>query len=215
VQKNILQMNNLFLLSFSTPLLFGFDGYYSRLDGLMLVVVGILFYFYILKKARKEVSQVNYTFSPKNLVLLVLCMSVLLLSAHFTVEYGVALAHDLHVHPIFIGMFLVGLGTTLPEMFFAIKAVSKNRDGLALGDILGTVMADATIVVGIMALITPFAFKPQIAYVTALFMLVAAFFLFNFMRSDKVLTKKEGLFLLFFYLTYVAVEFLLNTGGNG
>src|SRR5690606_9522347 len=127
VQKNILQMNNLFLLSFSTPLLFGFDGYYSRLDGLMLVVVGILFYFYILKKARKEVSQVNYTFSPKNLVLLVLCMSVLLLSAHFTVEYGVALAHDLHVHPIFIGMFLVGLGTTLPEMFFAIKAVSKNR----------------------------------------------------------------------------------------
>src|SRR5690606_273929 len=65
VQKNILQMNNLFLLSFSTPLLFGFDGYYSRLDGLMLVVVGILFYFYILKKARKEVSQVNYTFSPK------------------------------------------------------------------------------------------------------------------------------------------------------
>jgi cation:H+ antiporter len=211
IQKNILQMNRLFLFAISTPLLFGINGHYSRLEGILLVLIGILFYIYIIKKSRNEVSSVTYEFSAKNFLLLLFCMGALLASAHFTVEYGVALAQDLKVPPLLIGMFLVGLGTTLPEMFFSIKAVNKHHDGLALGDILGTVITDATILVGIMAIISPFSFAPKIAYGSAFFMFLAAAFLFYLMKTDRTLTKNEGVLLVLVYIAYAFVEFYLNT----
>lgn len=211
IQKSILRMDRVFILSMTAPLLFGLNGHYSRLEGLLLVIIGILFYFYILKRAEKQVAQSTYNFSAKNSFLLLLSMAFLLVSAHYTVEYGVALAEQLNLHPILIGMFLVGLGTTLPELFFSIKAVSKNRDGLALGDILGTVITDATLVVGIMALITPFSFNPQIAYVTGAFMFAAALLLFYFMKTDRVLSKKEAVLLLLFYGAYAVLEFTINS----
>lgn len=210
IQKNILKMDQLFVLSMLTPLLFGFDGHFSRLEGLLLIFISVLFFLSILKTARKEVSDVSYTFSKLNFLLLLLSMSVVLLSAHFTVEYGVALAHDLSVPPFLIGMFLVGLGTTLPELFFSIGAVKKNRDGLALGDILGTVITDATLLVGIMALISPFSFNRSIIYGAGIFMFLAAFLLFFLMHSDRKLTKREGVILLAFYLSYAILEILLN-----
>jgi cation:H+ antiporter len=210
IQKNILRMNQLFVLCMGTPLLFGLNGHYSRIEGFLLILVCILFYVSILKTARKEVSDVTYTFSKKNLAFLLLSMGLLLISAHFTVEYGVALAQDLNIPPILIGMFLVGLGTTLPELFFSVKAVKKNRDGLAIGDILGTVITDATFVIGIMAIISPFTFNPNLIFGAGFFMFLAALLLFHFMKSERILTKKEGLLLIFFYLCYVVVEILLN-----
>jgi cation:H+ antiporter len=112
-------------------------------------------------------------------------------------------------------MLFVGLGTTLPELFFSIRAVKNNHESLAMGDILGTVITDATIVVGILALINPFFFSQRIVYVTGMFMVVAAVMLLYLMRTGKVLTKKEGLFLLFYYLIFVLIEFTINNYFKG
>ena len=137
-------------------------------------------------------------------------MALLLVGSHFTVTSAVALAQALYITPILIGMLVVGLGTTMPELFFSLKAIRRKDDGLAIGDILGSVLADATIVIGILALISPFFFPVKIIYVTGIFMVTASFVLLNFMRSERVLSKKEGYLLLAFWLLYVIVELTLN-----
>jgi cation:H+ antiporter len=114
------------------------------------------------------------------------------------------------VSPILIGMFIVGLGTTMPEFFFSLKSVGKRDDSLAVGDILGTVLADATIVVGILALVSPFSFPQKIIFVTGIFMVVASFLLFYFMKSGRRITKKEAHLLFFFWVIFVLVEFIVN-----
>jgi len=107
-------------------------------------------------------------------------------------------------------MLIVGLGTTIPEFFFSLKSARRQDDSLAIGDILGTVLADATVVVGILALLNPFFFPPRIIYVTGVFMLIASLVLFHFMRSGRTLSKKESYWLIIFWLIFVIVEFIAN-----
>jgi len=191
------------------PILFGLNGEYTRNEGIILVVLGVLFYFFVLRKSMSEPPKTREKFSYRGLFLLLLNMGFLLLGAHFTVEFGVNLANVLKIHPILIGMFVVGLGTTLPELFFSIKAAKKDHDGLALGDILGTVVADATIVIGIVAMITPFSFNPRIIYITGIAMILAIILLIHFMKTDRELTKKEAIFLILFYCAFVCAELLV------
>lgn len=81
---------------------------------------------------------------------------------------------------------------------------------MAIGDLLGTVLADATIVVGLLALISPFSFPIKIIYVTGLFMVVASYILFRFLRSGRTLSRREALLLFLFWVIFILVEFVTN-----
>lgn len=210
IQSSILKINVLFVAIISLPILFGLNGFYSRFEGLMMIAVGFIFYFVVMRKAPKGFSGPVYKFSISTLLLLIFSMCLLLLGAYLTVKHAVLLSNVLQVNPVLVGMFVVGLGTVLPELIFSIKAVRHNHTALALGDVLGTVISDATIVVGILALISPFYFNVKIIYITGFFMVMAALFLFYLMKTDKMITKKEGLLLVAFYLSYATVEFLMN-----
>lgn len=210
IESQLIKNRLLHIGAIAIPIILGLNGYYSRLDGVLLISVGLLFYYLVLKKNIYVAKIDREKFNIKNLVFLLFSMTGLLLGSHFTVKYGVDFARGLNVSPILIGMLVVGLGTTLPELFFSIKAAKHHHDNLALGDILGTVVADATIVVGIMALISPFAFNLRIIYITGLFMFLAIFLLFYFMKSDRILNRKEAFLLFVFYIIFVLTEFLVN-----
>ena len=152
----------------------------------------------------------NGHYSRTEGVFLIISMALLLIGSHFTVTSATALVHALKITPILIGMLIVSLGTTMPELFFSLKAVKRKDDGLAVGDIMGSVLADATIVVGILATISPFFFPVKIVYITGVFMAISSFILLKFMKTGKLITKNEGYLLLLFWVVYVVVEFLAN-----
>ncbi len=193
------------------PLLLGLNGYYSRLEGVLLIILGGLFYHSLFKGSigSNDSPHTNVRYF-KSALLLIFALALLLVGAHFTVSSATAIAGALGVNPILIGMLIVGLGTTMPELFFSLKSVHKEEDSLAVGDLLGTVLADATIVVGILATISPFAFPAKIVYVTGAFMLVGALVLIKFMRSGRKISHREGILLLAFWLLYVIVELIIS-----
>ena len=199
-----------FLLAMSMPILLGWDGHYSRPDGILIIMAGILFYIWTLKKYGKEKTVSAREFSVKNFIFLLLSMGALLLCSTLVVESSVEIANMLDINPAFVGMFMVALGTTLPELTFSIKAVRNKNDKLALGDILGTVLNDATIVVGILAIISPFEFNPKLIYSTAMFMLLASIVLFFFLNTKRNLSKKEAILLIVFYAAFAITEFFLS-----
>jgi cation:H+ antiporter len=211
VESTILKNRTVFPFLLLLPLILGLDGYYSRLEGAALIVLGSVFYYLALKNGidgKLPASDISRT---KHSLLLLFSMAVLLVGAHFTVTSATEIAHIIRIDPILIAMLVVGLGTTMPEFFFSLKAAKKHEDSLAVGDILGTVLADATIVVGILALISPFDFPKRIIYVTGMFMVMAAFVLFKFMRSGRVISKKEAYSLIVFWAAFVLVEIIVNT----
>lgn len=211
VKSKILKHSKLYIFMIALPLIFGFNGYYSRWEGIVLILAGFYFYYLLFWRNRESIIKNDGYFSWKYFSFLLISMMVLLVGANFTVKFGISLAKSLSIHPLIVGLFFVGLGTTLPELFFSIKAVKRNHDELAIGDIMGMVITDSTIVVGILALISPFAFNPKIIYITGSFMLLASVILLHFMRTGRSLNKKEALILVFFYALFVFAEFFANS----
>lgn len=215
VESKILKENVMYPFFLLIPIVLGFDGFYSRWEGLGLIIAGIVFYFLSLRKNNeRRVATVNIpTDNPnkkKNIFMLLFGLLLLLVGSHFVVLSSINIATTLKVSSVAIGMLAIGLGTTMPELFFCLSAVKKKHDALAIGDILGTVLADATIVIGILAFINPFAFPQKIIYVAGVFMVAASFLLFYFMRTGKSLSKKESYLLIFFWVLFVAIELVLN-----
>lgn len=212
VESKILKNRTVYPFVLLLPLVLGLDGYFSRLEGVALIIAGGIFYYVALRSgADGSVSLVRGEKRFKTTICLVFSMLLLLVGAYFTVESATELANAVDMSPILIGMLIVGLGTTMPELFFSLRSVKRHDDSLAIGDILGTVLADATIVVGILALVSPFHFPQKIIYITGSFMIFAAFLLFHFMRSGKTLTKREATILFVVWLIFVLTEFVVNT----
>lgn len=211
VEGKIIKNHTVYPFILLLPLILGLNGHFSRLEGLALILAGGIFYYLALKNGVEgSVPLNNGNNKIKNSFLLLISMAVMLTGSHFTVTSATDLAKNIGVSPILIGMLIVSLGTTMPEFFFSLKSVKKKDDSLAVGDILGTVLADATIVVGILALVNPFSFPIKIIYITGLFMVLASFILFNFMRSGRTITKHEAWLLLMFWVVFVLVEFIAN-----
>ena len=216
IEQKILNSHVLYPFLLLLPIILGLDGYLGRTEGLALIVAGCVFYYLALRNGSSDGVVHAETKRERTLTLmkLVASMAALLIGAHFTVTSATDLAHIFGVSPVLIGMLVVGIGTTMPEFFFSLRAVRAHDDSLAVGDILGTVLADATIVIGILSLISPFAFPKIIIYVAGVFMVAAAFILFIFMRSGRMLTRRESLALVVFWLTFVLIEFIVNTTHN-
>lgn len=209
-ESKIVKNGLLYIIVLSVPILLGLNGYFSRIDGVLLISAGIIFYTFMLNRERTKGFLQRRHFSFKYFILFLVSLAVLLAAADFSVKNALAMAHNLNINPVLVGMFIIALGTTLPELFLSIKAVRENHEGLAIGDILGNVITDATIVIGIVALISPFSFNQRIAYITGIFMVFAAIILFYLMRTGRVLTKKESFLLLFFYLLFILTEIIAS-----
>jgi cation:H+ antiporter len=214
VKSEILKKDFLYLVLLLFPIILGWDGYFSRMDGLILVLGGIFFFLSLSTQSgmfRKKWNHLGNFPAIKNMFFLVLSIAALMISAEFTVKYGTSLALDLKVPAALMGLTIISIGTCLPELIFSIKAVRNKHDSLALGDILGTVITDATIVLGVVALINPFHFKPALIYLTGFAMFLAGLLAIVFITSEKTLTKKEGVYLILFYIIYLIAEFTANT----
>ncbi len=211
IESTVLGKHRVYPFVLLLPIILGFDGYFSRVEGLALLAAGVTFYYLALRNGIDGSAPKHPTAKVrKHFFMFLFAILVLLIGAHFTVVSATALAALWGVSPVVIGMLVVGLGTVMPETVFSLKSVKHHQDSLAIGDILGTVLADATIVIGILALINPFAFPQTIIYVAGVFMVASAFILFSLMRSGWVLTRREGIVLFIVWLTFAAIEFVVH-----
>lgn len=213
VRSEILKRNFFYLGLLLLPLIFGLNGHFSRTEGVILVLGGFLFFFTISIQSRMFRKRLNHLRDRslyKNLALLILSLAFLIISAHFAVDFGVKFANEIKIPPILVGLTMVSIGTCLPELLFSLKSIKTNHEELAIGDILGGVITDATIIIGILALIQPFSFNPIRIYITGSAMFLGGALVVLFMRSDKVLSKREGVILLMFYIAFLITELMIK-----
>lgn len=212
VESRVLKNHVAYPFLLVLPLILGSDGFFSRQEGAALVLVGAVYYYIALKNGiDKTIPAYDGNDRHKHFAKLLFSMAVLVAGAYATVDSAVTMAGHFGINPVLIGMLVVGIGTTMPEMFFSLKSIKRKDDSLAIGDLLGTVLADATVVVGILALVSPFSFPLAIIYISGFFMVAAAFLLFKFMNSGHYLSRKEAMFLLAYWAVFVLVEYLGNT----
>jgi cation:H+ antiporter len=213
VKSEILKKNFYYLALLLFPILLGLDGHFSRIDGILLVLAGLVFFFTLSIESgmfRKDTSGLNKKFLLRDAVVLIMSLVILIISANYTIKYCIQFAGEMNIPAVIISLTMLSIGVCLPELCFSLRAVKHNHDGLALGDLLGTVVTDATIILGITALIRPFSFDPMIIYLTGTAMFIAGLLAVLFITTGKMLTKKEGIYLIFFYLIYLFTALIVS-----
>lgn len=202
------------LVASSFPLILMLDGSLSRYDGIFLLLV---FFFYIreLLEERKEFrKRFDHALKKEalfSIALFVVSIALLLLSANFVVKSSISISKELLIPPILIGLFLVAIGTSLPELILGVRAVLSKREEFALGDIIGSVVANSTLVLGATALIYPASANLFLFFSSAIFMLATVILFAIFVEYKKALTIKEGIFLILFYVLFIFSEFFLKS----
>ena len=210
IELSTLKKNRFYPFLLSLPIILGLDGRLTRTDGLALMLAGVFFYISSFKNEYQTEPKNGEKIGIENIISFLFGLALLLLGSHFTVKYALELAGSFAIPPALIGILIIGLGTTMPEFFFSLKSVKKRHDEMAVGDILGTVLADATVVIGLIALISPFSFAPKLIAVSGMFMITGGGLLFYFFKNDKKLSKREAIILIFFWLAFVITEVMVN-----
>ncbi len=211
IHSSIIKKDLYFAILLLLPIILSLNGTLSRLDGAILLSAGIIFMLVLLKERgyfHKPYEDRNHWL--KQISIFSVSVALMILSAHYIVQSTHAMALGLGVPSLIIGLILVALGTTLPEFTFSLQSVKKGHGDLAIGDILGAVVVDACIIMGITALITPIAVNVFLISIIGLFTAFAVIFALTFMRTDSMLSKNEALALVLFYIAFIVVQILIR-----
>lgn len=210
----------MFLLGILPLLLFFIGKGISRIDGAILIISTLLYIIYIFKIKKEFKKTLKATLKAKEIffhtVILFVSLALIYFSADYTVKYAQILAIDLKISPLFVALFLIAIGTSLPEFALSIQAVRLNKPSIALGDLLGSVIANSTFILGIGSLINPIKAEITTIFIASLFFVLTAYLFVIFMHISKKLTLAEGVGLVIIYILFIIVEFYIKavTGVN-
>jgi len=201
------------------PLLLLFDKQLSRGEGVLLIIVFGWYIYHILRSKdafRKRMDSMKrdaevFKKLLKNILYFVIAAGVLLLSAWGIVESAKLIAKELYLPLTLIGIILVAIGTSLPELVFGVRAVIAKHEGLSLGNLIGSVVVNSTFILGLVAVINPIKIENfNVIYVGGAFMIIAILIANLFIATKEKISWKEGLFLIIFYIAFLVAEFLLK-----
>lgn len=129
---------------------------------------------------------------------------VLLVAADFIVKLASGLAVSFGMPLFAIGLLVVSLGTTLPELAFSYEMIKRGQPALLVGNSLGSIIANATFILGLVAVISPVSIPHRREYLlTVIAFLLAIFFFWLFARSGREIARLESGILLLIYVLFV------------
>ena len=186
----------------------------SRIDGIILICAFFVYVRKLYKERKvftKELKNHQKRLAPiLNTLLLIASLALLFLSSKYVIHYAELLSIDLALPPIILGLFLIALGTSLPELVAGGRAVMMGHSEMALGNIIGSVIVNSTLVLGITALIFPITAELLLFFTSGVFMLLVAFLFATFVESGDKLYIKEGIALIFLYVFFIIIEFYVK-----
>ena len=211
VEKNVLKREWLFL--FLSTLIVGFllmDGFLSFVDGSILLILLLLFLYYIYNESKKDANLEDAASEDisenqskvRTWLLLIISLVVLVSSARLVVWGGTNLALAFGVSDLIIGLTVVALGTSLPELAVAISSAVKKQHQMIIGNIIGSNLFNSLGVLAIPGLILPFQIPPEVMSRDYIYMLIFTLLVLVFSLKLKI-NRLGGLILLTILASYL------------
>lgn len=188
----------------------------SRVSGIFLLIFFLLFMRYTFASAKQpDLSQAapaepETESAPmpvwKSAIYVVLGLAALVWGGDRFVDGASGIAAGLGVSEAVIGLTIVAVGTSLPELATSVVAATKGRAGLAVGNVIGSNIFNVLMVLGVSATISPLPFG-SIGNFDLLTLLTASilFYLFGWLFKERTITRIEGALLTSVYIAYVSI----------
>ena len=196
-----------------------YDGEISQVDGLILIAALIGFTAYTIKTVKKQKIQQNETIEnealegeyflsrykietyPQSIGLIVAGVIVLFIGGHLTVDGAVNIAETLGLSQLVIGVVIVAIGTSLPELITSIIAIAKKQTDIGVGNIVGSNIYNILLILGVSSAIVGIPVVPD---VFSNYYIMIAFSLVLFIGFRKYIPRVVGVGLAIAFVVYLA-----------
>lgn len=216
ISKNMVPKRDLFSLDSAwivIPVVIFFimiqDGEISRIDGilyLLLMVSYLIFLFGSSKETLESDIDEELTKEKFNwgltITLLIVGFVLTIGGANFVVESGTNIARSFGVSEWIIGLFLIALGTSLPELVVSIVAIKKGNAEMSIGNIIGSNVANFSMVLGSASLVSPLLVD-LVATKFDLFIMAAASITLLFILANRLYNRAGAIFLLIILALFI------------
>lgn len=222
-KKDIVTNGSAMIASLLAFYLFAQDGVISKIDG-MFLLMGFIFYMLFLgnnekktfkllhlvknkKSSRTKIARDKSAVSIWWLVTQFLVGSIIIFGAsHLVLEQSLVLAKMLNIPTLLIGIIMIGIGSSLPELVISISAIFKGSVGLSVGNLIGSNVMNVVLALGGSAIITDWQVLPSIVRFDLPFMMISSIIVLLFLLTRHKLERKESFLILILYYGYIMLK---------
>jgi cation:H+ antiporter len=188
----------------------------SRIDGLILLCFLAIFMRYMFGIAKSSdtsadsadtaIKEMSIT---RAIIYTILGLALLIFGGDLFVDGASGIASGLGVSNAIIGLTIVALGTSLPELATSVTAALKNKPGMAVGNVIGSNIFNIFLVLGCASSITPLSLG-NITNFDLLTLILASllFWIFGWFVGERTITRIEGVILVIVYIVYTSILIL-------
>mgnify|MGYP004582560525 FL=1 len=182
------------------------DRHINRIEGIILLI-GMAVYIAVMVisalKNRETTDECKILSLPKSLIFIIGGLIAVIFGGTLVVDNACLIAKDFGVSENFIGLTIIAIGTSLPELVTSITATRKGDSGLALGNAIGSNLFNILFILGMSATICPLNVLSE-SIIDCIILLVSAVILYVFARTKKTMNRWEGIVCVFLYVGYTA-----------
>jgi cation:H+ antiporter len=207
------------------PIILLLDGTISRVDGLILLVIYFAYTLSFFKRGFIEIGNRHLSGqsltrfikkaegiekkTERSLGHLLVGIAALLFISDIIVQVATNIATSLSIPVFVIGLVLLSIGTTLPEMVVSFRSLKSHADGIFFGNILGSIIINSTLVLGIVSIIDPIVIEdPSRFLIPGAIFIVSVILFWLFARTKHYLSRNESFILLGLYILFIVVQFV-------
>ena len=191
---------------------FAWNNYLGRTEGFIMICLLVIYLwraFQTKEKIDLDLSEDHlfseYGGSSFQTFLVILGIIMLILGANWMVEGATGIARKLGVSEWFIGVSIVALGTSLPELVSSLIAAKKGHGEMAIGNVFGSNIFNILMVIGTTSLIQPLSIGEEI-YTDLIYTTALTCLLLLLIRMENVVRKRDGIILIVCYGSYVGLK---------
>lgn len=186
----------------------------SRIEGIILIILFILFLLYTIVmgiKSQKDTTVIELSMEErkrisltKNVLFILLAILVLKIGASLVVENAEKIALELKVSEKIIGLTIVAIGTSLPELVTSMTAAIKGDSDIAIGNIVGSNIFNMLLIIGVTATIKPITYNITYnAQMAILFVGMTLMSIFPFIKPKNEMSRINGFICVMLYIFYM------------
>ena len=191
---------------------FSWNNYLSMIEGFILVSLLVL-YLWRAFRTKENIDTsleeshlfLKYNGTTFQFFLVILGIAMLIIGANWMVEGSTGIARELGVSEWFIGVSIVALGTSLPELTSSLIAAKRGHGEMAIGNVFGSNIFNILMVIGTASLIKPLSIREEI-YTDLIYATTLTCLLLLLIRMGHVINKRDGLILSVCYGSYIGLK---------
>ena len=185
----------------------------TNIEGIILLIILIAYLIYLIRNAKKsedsdKVEEAKFSL-PKSIVLIIIGLAGIILGGDLVVNSASDIAIALGMSETLVGLTIVAIGTSLPELVTSLTALKKGENQLVIGNVIGSNIFNILFVLGASSAISSIPLDSSML-IDVVFMIIVTIICFIFGRTQDKFDKKEGIILVLLFIIYMAFAILRN-----